>query len=84
MKFSKHIHLKASLFQKVYEMSEKESNDVSRGSTKGNDKDGAWRGKKPSGDSVKGHWRGSPNSKGKGSDDKPMIHVEPDNPWPRK
>ncbi|EPR3587282.1 hypothetical protein ACU440_004525 [Vibrio alginolyticus] len=69
-------------------MSKKESNDVGKGSTKGSDKDGVWRGKVPRGDSGKGQWRGTPSGKGRsqrtGSDDKPMIHVEPDNPWPRK
>ncbi|MBG9995967.1 hypothetical protein I6F50_12910 [Pseudoalteromonas sp. NZS127_1] len=69
-------------------MSKKESNDVGKGSTKGSDKDGVGRGKASRGDSGKGPWRGTPSGKGrsqgKGSDDKPMIHVEPDNPWPRK
>lgn len=88
MKLSKLIHLKTSSFPKVSEMAKKESNGVGKGSTKGSDKEGAWRGKASHGDSDKGHWRGSPSgggrSQGKGSDDKPMIHVEPDNPWPRK
>ncbi|ELH3113327.1 hypothetical protein RO095_001512 [Vibrio parahaemolyticus] len=69
-------------------MAKKESNNVDKGSTKGSDKDGAWRGKASRGDSDKGHWRSNPSgrdrSQGKGSNDKPMIHVEPDNPWPRK
>ncbi|MEZ9868915.1 hypothetical protein [Vibrio sp. 10N.261.51.A4] len=47
------------------------------------------RGKGSRGDSGKDQWRGNPNGKdrsqGHGSGDgKPMIHVEPDHPWPRK
>ncbi|MGL1563195.1 hypothetical protein ACSTHQ_01590 [Vibrio parahaemolyticus] len=44
-------------------MAKKESNNVDKGSTKGSDKDGAWRGKASRGDSDKGHWRGNPSGR---------------------
>jgi hypothetical protein len=69
-------------------MAKKENSETGKGSSKGNDKEGVFHGDTSRGDSGKGHWRESPSGKGrsqgKGSDDKPMIHVEPDKPWPRK